>query len=205
MQRLSAVSFFPVLFVVTFSGDSGWVKNPRTQPIWSQIVFKIAKNIPYPLCKTLRRLKLLHLQRGHLVKSKNFLQKSPWQIQSAIEALQPGLPEPLPSKFPSMYLVALIIAFKLCSHAILPSGSESLVLAPLLHIFLCNFEFPVFTALLSRPQCLARFPTIFCATHVHKQLSMIPQVAVLRRTSNFQQLIVLGRSQSFRRHYYKHL
>ena len=61
MQRLSAVNFFPMLFFVTFSGDSGWWKNPRTQPIWSQIVFKIAKNIPYPLCKNTEEAQIVAL------------------------------------------------------------------------------------------------------------------------------------------------
>ena len=56
----------------------------------TKLFTKLQRILLTPLAKTLRRLKLFHLQRWRLVKSKKCLQKCPWQIHSAIEALQPG-------------------------------------------------------------------------------------------------------------------
>ena len=56
-----------------------------------------------------------------------------------------------------MYLVALTVDLRLCSHVISLSGSESPVLVPLFHIFLSQVRvFLLSQALFSRPEDLAR-------------------------------------------------
>ena len=98
-QRLSAVHFLPKLLLAIFPGDSGMWKNPCIHPIWSQIVYKIAKNTRYPLCKNTEEAQIVALAARALCQIQKLLAElalaNPTQAPRAprrpTEALQPCL------------------------------------------------------------------------------------------------------------------